>query len=125
MKTIKFHKAECGVEVLLQVGFGHHYPECYLNTEVYNTDFFEILLFKKGRGFVTLNQQIIPVTDSTIVFMSPFQKKQWQLAADHLEFTFLICQEDFLRYRADKPRLAWSGFPRPSATLPLGSPRPS
>ncbi|WP_324679039.1 AraC family transcriptional regulator [Hymenobacter sp. GOD-10R] len=103
MKTVKFHKAECGVEVLLQVGLGHLFPESYLNTEAYNTDFFEILLFKKGRGTVILNQQTIRITDNTIVFISPFQKRQWQLSADHLEFTFLIFQEDFLNdFFADK-----------------------
>jgi AraC family transcriptional activator of pobA len=103
VKTIKFHKAECGVEVLLRVGLGHELPESYLSPEAYNTDFFEILLFKKGKGTVTLNQQLIPITDNTIVFISPFQKRQWQLDADNREFTFLFFQEDFLNdFFADK-----------------------
>jgi AraC family transcriptional activator of pobA len=103
VRTIKFHKAECGVEVLLQVGLGHLLPESYLATEVYNADYFEILLFKKGKGHVVLNQQILPIADNTIVFISPFQKRQWQLDPDHLEFTFLIFQEDFLNdFFADK-----------------------
>jgi len=103
MKTIKFHKAECGVEVLLRVGLGDELPASYLNSAAYNTDFFEILLFKKARGTVMLNQQLIPVTDNTIVFISPFQKRHWQLDPDHLEFTFLIFQEDFLNdFFADK-----------------------
>lgn len=103
MKTIKFHKAECGVEVLLRVGLGHELPDSYLGSEVYNTDFFEILLFKKARGSVLLNQQTLPITDNTIVFISPFQKRQWQLEAGHLEFTFLIFQEGFLNdFFADK-----------------------
>lgn len=103
MKTIKFHKAECGVEVLLRVGLGHELPDSYLGSEVYNTDFFEVLLFKKGRGTVLLNQRTVPICDNTLVFISPFQKRQWQLDADHLEFTFLIFQEDFLNdFFADK-----------------------
>ena len=103
MRTIKFHKAECGVEVLLQVGLGHLLPEAYLNPAVYNTDYFEILLFKKGRGHVVLNQQHVPVADNTVVFISPFQKRQWQLDPDHLEFTYLLFQEDFLNdFFADK-----------------------
>jgi len=103
MRTIKFHKAECGVEVLLQVGLGHLLPESYLVPAVYNTDYFEILLFKKGKGHVVINQRSIPIADNTIVFISPFQKRQWQLHADHLEFTFLIFQEDFLNdFFADK-----------------------
>jgi hypothetical protein len=64
MKTVKFHKTECGVEVLLNVLHGDTLSEKYLERDTYNTDFFEIsrksllrttplylfLLFKKGNG---------------------------------------------------------------------------
>jgi AraC family transcriptional activator of pobA len=96
LKTIKFHKSECGVDILLNVLKGDDVKVNYLNTEVYNTDFFEVLLFKKAKGTVILNQQKIAVTDDTIVFISPFQKRQWNLDADDLDFTILAFQEDFL-----------------------------
>ncbi|MBC6607991.1 hypothetical protein H8B13_14285 [Hymenobacter sp. BT188] len=103
MKTIKFHKAECGVEILLRVGLGHELPASFLTTELYNTDYFEVLLFKQGKGHVVLNQQTIPIHDNTIIFISPFQKRQWKLDPDQLEFTFLIFQEEFLNdFFADK-----------------------
>lgn len=96
MKTIKFNKSDCGVEVLLNVLHGDQVKENYLNTDAYNTDFFEILLFKKAKGSVILNQRKIDITDNTIVFISPFQKRQWNLKADGLDFTILVFQEDFL-----------------------------
>ncbi|MCC9070302.1 AraC family transcriptional regulator [Flavobacterium sp. F-65] len=96
MKTIKFNKSDCGVEVLLNVLHGDQVKENYLNTDAYNTDFFEILLFKKAKGSVILNQRKIDITDNTIVFISPFQKRQWNLEADGLDFTILVFQEDFL-----------------------------
>ncbi len=63
---------------------------------MYNADFFEILLFKKAKGTLILNQQKITINDDTIVFISPFQKRQWNLEPDGLDFTILVFQEDFL-----------------------------
>lgn len=103
MKTIKFDKTECGVDVLLKVASGNEVKENYTDTAVYNADYFEVLFFKKAQGFLVLNQRKINITDNTIVFISPFQKRQWKLDPNHLDFTFLIFQEDFLNdFFADK-----------------------
>ncbi|AKD04073.1 AraC family transcriptional regulator [Pontibacter korlensis] len=103
LRTIKFDKTKCGVEVLLRVGSGEEIKHAYTNTEAYNTDYFEILIFRKAKGHVGLNQQNINLSDNSIVFISPFQKRQWKLDPDHLDFTFLIFQEDFLNdFFADK-----------------------
>jgi AraC family transcriptional regulator, transcriptional activator of pobA len=103
LKTIKFNKTECGVDFLLNIISGNEAKESITNTEVYNTDFFEILLFKKAKGYVILNQRKINISDNTIVFISPFQKRQWKLDPSHLDFTFLVFQEDFLNdFFADK-----------------------
>ncbi|MFC0777004.1 helix-turn-helix domain-containing protein [Flavobacterium sp. HJSW_4] len=96
MKTIKFHKTECGVEVLLNVLHGDMLSEKYLERDTYNTDFFEILLFKTANGTLILNQQKINITDNTVVFISPFQKREWALEKEGLDFTVLVFQENFL-----------------------------
>ncbi|WP_026464653.1 helix-turn-helix domain-containing protein [Adhaeribacter aquaticus] len=96
LKTIKFDKAQCGVEVLLRVGAGDELKEAYVDTDIYKTDYFEILFFKEASGYLLLNQQKITIANHTIVFISPFQKRQWKLDPQHLDFTFLIFQEDFL-----------------------------
>ena len=96
MKTIKFDKTQCGVEVLLRVGSGDELKGTYVDTDVYKTDYFEILFFKKVSGYLLLNQQKIMIANNTIVFVSPFQKRQWKLDPKHLDFTFLIFQEAFL-----------------------------
>lgn len=103
MKTIKFNKTECGVDFLLKVASGNELKQNYIDTDFYNTDYFEILFFKKAKGYLILNQQRIEMADNTIVFISPFQKRQWKLDPHHMEFTFLIFQEDFLNeFFADK-----------------------
>ncbi|MFC4479017.1 AraC family transcriptional regulator [Flavobacterium chungangensis] len=96
MKTVKFHKSECGVEVLLNVLHGDALSERYLERDTYNTDFFEILLFKIAKGTLILNQQKINITDNTAVFISPFQKRKWVLEKEGLDFTVLVFQENFL-----------------------------
>ncbi|PMD89204.1 AraC family transcriptional regulator [Siphonobacter sp. BAB-5405] len=103
LKTIKFLKTECGVDFLLRAGLGQELLEVYLTKELYNTDFFEILIFRKAQGSLLLNQKSISITDNTIVFISPFQKRQWNLDDKDLDFTFLYFQEDFLNdFFADK-----------------------
>ncbi len=96
MKTIKFHKSECGVDILLNVLRGEDVIANYQNRETYNTDFFEILLFKKASGSVILNQKKITITDNTVLFISPFQKRKWELDPNNFDFTILAFQEDFL-----------------------------
>jgi AraC family transcriptional regulator, transcriptional activator of pobA len=96
VQTIKFDKTSCGVDVLLRVGSGDELKEAFLETDVYKTNYFEILFFKKASGYVLLNQQKITITNNTIVFISPFQKRRWKLDPQHLDFSFLIFQEDFL-----------------------------
>ncbi|WP_223808998.1 helix-turn-helix domain-containing protein [Rufibacter hautae] len=103
MKTIKFHKTECGVDFLLNVRSGDELLEEYTHTDVYNTDFFEILFFKEAKGQLILNQRTIDIADNTIVFISPYQKRQWRMDPHHLDFTLLVFQEDFLNdFFADK-----------------------
>lgn len=75
----------------------------YQERGVYNTDFFEILFFKRGSGCLLLNGQQINLADDTIVFVSAFQKRQWLSDNSGLEYTVLIFQEDFLNeFFADK-----------------------
>lgn len=96
MKTIKFHKTGCGVEMLLNVLHADALSEKYLERDTCNTNFFEILLFKTAKGTLILNQQKINISDNTIIFISPFQKRQWILDEEGLDFTVLVFQENFL-----------------------------
>lgn len=96
LKTIKFNKTECGVELLMNVGDFAILPDNYFSDEIYNTDFFEIHFFKKADGQIILNQNIIELTDYSIVFISPFQKRQWKINNKNIEGQFLIFQEDYL-----------------------------
>lgn len=96
MKTIKFHKTECGVDFLLNVLSGEQTKEEYIDTDIYNSDSFEIIFFRKANGLLQLNQHSIDIADNSIVFISKFQKRQWKLDEQDLDFTTLLFQDDFL-----------------------------
>ncbi|WP_413998577.1 AraC family transcriptional regulator [Flavobacterium sp. W1B] len=103
MKIIKFHKTECGVDFFINVLPYNEVKNSYTHSEVYNTDYFEIIIFKKGKGTLILNQKQIEISDNRIVFISPFQKRQWKLEGNDLDFTVLIFQEEFMNdFFADK-----------------------
>ncbi len=104
MKMIKFHKTECGVEVLLNVFSNHEeIGKRYLNKSFYKADYFEIMFLKKAKGELILNQQKISLTDNSVIFISAFQERSWRLDPDQLEFTTVIFREEFLNeFFADK-----------------------
>jgi AraC family transcriptional activator of pobA len=96
MRTQKFHKTECGVDFLINVLPFDDVKESYLKKETYNTDYLEIVFFKKGSGHLILNHDKIAINDNSIIFISPFQKREWNLNSEGLDCVVLVFQEDFL-----------------------------
>lgn len=96
MKTIKFNTSDCGVEMQLNVLSSTHIKDSYLKGEQYQTDFFEIAVFKRGRGSVVLSGERIEITNHTVVFLAAFQKRQWHLDPVALDVKVLVFQEEFL-----------------------------
>ncbi|WP_211092162.1 helix-turn-helix domain-containing protein [Chitinophaga eiseniae] len=98
-----FQKTECGVDFLLNVLSGNQQQRRWTNNNTYNTDFFEISFFKNAKGQLLLDQRQVDIGDNTVIFISPFQKRQWPAALEDPDFTTLIFQEDFLNdFFADK-----------------------
>jgi len=93
LKTIKFHKTECGVDFLLNVLTEKEID--YSDRGTFNTDYFEVLFFKKAEGTLILNQQEIELRDGSVIFISPFQNRNWKLNPNDLQVTTLIFQEAF------------------------------
>lgn len=103
MKTIRFHKTECGVDFLLNVLKSDDVKKDYAQRETFNSDYFEIVFIKKAVGKIVLNHQQVALCDNSIIFISPFQKRQWLFDTQDVEFTSLIFQEEFLNeFFADK-----------------------
>lgn len=96
MKTIHFNKTDCGVDFLLNVLNEAWVAEAYLLSDTHNSDYFEIIVFNKGNGSIYIDNRKIKITDNTILFISPFQLKKWEVDRNELDFTILIFKEEFL-----------------------------
>lgn len=103
IRNIRFNKAECGVDFLLNVDSGcrlsaHFYGEC-----TYSTDYFQIIFFKENAGFVYVDDCQYILKKDCVLFISPYQRYSFDISARCESFKFLIFKEDFLLdFLADK-----------------------
>jgi AraC-like DNA-binding protein len=96
MKTFKFLKNKYDVELLIDIGAYKDIPNYFFESKLHDADFYEIIFFAKGNGYLALDQQRIEITDHTIVFISPFQKRRWFLDKTKVDCYFLFFQDSFL-----------------------------
>lgn len=96
MHTIHFHKSACGVDLLMNVGTFNDFVGDFFTDEVHNTDFFEIIFFRRGKGTLILDTRTIELCDNLLVFISPYEKRQWKVNPEDIDAGYLIFQEEFL-----------------------------
>lgn len=96
MKTFKFLKNKYGVELLIDIGTYHDIPNYFFESALHQTDFYELIFFAKGNGYLELDQQRIEIAPNTIIFISPFQKRKWFLDKTKVASYFLFFQDSFL-----------------------------
>ncbi|WP_269236540.1 helix-turn-helix domain-containing protein [Flavobacterium flavigenum] len=96
MKTFKFLKNKYNVELLIDIGTYKDIPYYFFESELHHTDFYELIFFSKGNGYLELDHQRIEISDKTVLFISPFQKRRWFLDKTKIESYFLFFQDSFL-----------------------------
>lgn len=96
MKTFNFLKNKYNVELLIDIGTYKDIPYYFFESELHHTDFYELIFFSKGNGYLELDQQRIEISDNTVIFISPFQKRRWFLDKTKVECYFLFFQDGFL-----------------------------
>ncbi len=96
MKHIKFNKAICGVDLLLNVLRFQDEPWMQLTKGIQSADFFQIVFIKSVRGNILIDGQQIQLGSNSLVFISANQKYKWNVESDSFDATFLIFQEEFL-----------------------------
>ncbi len=80
----------------MNIGTFNDFVGKFFTDEVHNTDFFEIIFFRKGKGTLILDTRTIELRDNLLVFISPFEKRQWKVNEEDIDAGYLIFQEDFL-----------------------------
>lgn len=96
MKSFRFSKNKYGAELLMDIGTYKDISNYFFETDLHNTDFYEIIFFAEGNGHLELDQQTIEITKNTIVFISPFQKRKWFVDKSKIDCCFLFFQDSFL-----------------------------
>jgi len=96
MTTFNFLKNKYGVELLMDVGTYKEIPHYIFENSLHNADFYEIIFFTKGNGYLELDQQKIKIANNTIIFISPFQKRKWFVNKLKIDCYFLFFQDSFL-----------------------------
>lgn len=96
IENIRFNKAQCGVDFLVNAGYGCELKDYYFGGKTYATDFFEIIFFSEANGSIWINDRKITVGANRVVFLSPYQRHCYHIDADEMCFKFLIFKEDFL-----------------------------
>lgn len=96
MRLFKFSKNKYAVELLMDIGSYTDIPSYFFENSLHCTDFYEIVFFKKGNGYLELDQQRIAIDRNVIVFISPFQKRRWFVDKSKIECCFLFFQDRFL-----------------------------
>ncbi|HLP38970.1 helix-turn-helix transcriptional regulator [Lacibacter sp.] len=103
MKLFQFSKNKYGAELLMDIGTNTSIPNYFFESELHNTDFFEIVFFTTGNGILELDQQKIEISDNTVVFISPFQRRKWFVNKSEINCHFLFFQDGFLsKFFSDK-----------------------
>jgi AraC family transcriptional regulator, transcriptional activator of pobA len=96
MKYFQFVKNKYGIELLMDIGSYNDISNYFFEPILHNTDFYEIIFFSKGNGFLELDNQKINMENNTVIFISPFQNRKWHLDKSKIECHFLFFKDDFL-----------------------------
>ncbi|MEM7655311.1 MAG: AraC family transcriptional regulator [Bacteroidota bacterium] len=96
MRIFSFARKKYGPELLMDMGRMEETPHFFYRMRPHATDFFEVLIFQKGNGYLQLDTDQIAVQDSSFIFLSPYQKRQWQVVQKDIKGFFLIFERDFL-----------------------------
>lgn len=90
MKLFQFSKNKYGAELLMDIGTYQDIPNYFFENELHNTDFYEIIFFTQGNGYLELDQQRIEISNNAIVFVSPFQKRKWVVNRSEIKCHFFF-----------------------------------
>ncbi len=121
VRTVPFHRAKYGRELLVDAGFLSRLPNFDFSARPYALDFFDILLVTRGRGSVTLDGRAFTVAPGTLLFTRPGEVRR--LRVDGLDGACLFFAEEFVADVFADPRFldrfACLRAGRPSASVVL------
>lgn len=96
MALMRYTKTSCGVDFLLNTADSSEKAPWFHFSEQYHTDFFEFYFFQHANGWLTLNGERVNLHDGMLLIISPYQQQEWHCDDMHMDYTFLVFQEEFI-----------------------------
>jgi AraC-like DNA-binding protein len=96
-----FQKKKAGQEDFYIRTFLEHKNEHPFISEAHSHDFYMVMLFTKGSGSHTIDNEIFSIKPGSVFFMSPGQFHSWNLSEDTNGFV-LFFNASFYRMKRDK-----------------------
>lgn len=96
LALMRYTKTSCGVDFLLNTADSSEKVPWFHFSDRYQTDFFEFYFFRHANGWMILNGERIELHDGMLQIISPYQHQEWHCDDLHMDYTFLVFQEEFI-----------------------------
>lgn len=96
MKVYQFNKEKYKNGILMDLGDSRDIPQFNFSDEPHCATFYEIIIIRKGKGIIFLDDKKIDFKEGAFIFISPNQKRRWQLSDAKIEVNFIIFEQSFL-----------------------------
>lgn len=101
METFQFQGNTASIGLQVNVLGTKGTTEYHFDTTTHQADYFEIVFFKKAKGYVLLDERRVELKDNTILFISPLQKRRWFVKEKNLSGSVIGFKKDFLNQLFD------------------------
>jgi len=96
LRKFTFENRKYGFELLMDLHKFEDNPNIFFDPKPHTIDFFEVMIFEKASGQIELNGHLLDVTNNSLFFISPFQKKSCKIDLIGVRGFHLVFQNEFL-----------------------------
>ncbi|MBN8688141.1 MAG: helix-turn-helix domain-containing protein [Chitinophagales bacterium] len=96
MRIFNFNHSKYGKELLIDGGSKSDFGGYFLENEEHATDFYELIFWESGSGSLLLDDRKTALKPHSVIFISPYKKRKWQVSKSAVSFRILLFREDFL-----------------------------
>jgi AraC family transcriptional activator of pobA len=96
MRIFNFNKSKYHREILIDAGSKSAFHGYCLEAEEHATDFYELIFWEAGSGFLVLDDRKIELKTGTVLFIPPYKKRKWLVKKTAVSFHIILFREDFL-----------------------------
>lgn len=96
MRIFNFNHTKYNRKLLIDGGSKSVFPGYFLGEEEHATDFYELILWESGSGYLLLDDRKISLNAHSVIFIPPYKKRRWQVKKSAVSFHIILFREDFM-----------------------------